>query len=219
MRNRKRGGLVLRDTLVFAMLGTIMFLSKLVMEGLPNVHLIGVLTVVYTAVYRSRALYPVYVFVFLTGLYGGFNLWWIPYLYLWPVLWGAAMLVPRRFPIWAQTICYMAVCAAHGFLYGTLYAPAQAIMFGFTFKQTIAWIVAGLPWDAVHGFGNLALSVLIMPLVLVMRKLDKVGRAKDPLPSAAPQTIPKTGTLPEGKKAEDGKPTDTEAPLPPRADE
>ena len=85
-RWKSKRGLAIREVVIFAMLGTVMFVSKLLMEGLPNMHLIGVLTVVYTLVYRWKALCPLYVFVFLTGLYGGFNLWWLPYLYIWAVL-------------------------------------------------------------------------------------------------------------------------------------
>ena len=67
-----------RKMVVFAMLGTLMFVSKIAMEFLPNVHLLGALTMVYTIVYRKQALIPIYVYVFLNGLYAGFNLWWVP---------------------------------------------------------------------------------------------------------------------------------------------
>ena len=70
------------------MLGTIMFVSKIVMEALPNIHLLGTLTMTYTVVYRKKALIPLYVYVFLNGLYAGFSLWWVPYLYIWTILWG-----------------------------------------------------------------------------------------------------------------------------------
>ena len=172
-RWKSKRGLAIREVVIFAMLGTDMFVSKLLMEGLPNMHLIGVLTVVYTLVYRWKALCPLYVFVFLTGLYGGFNLWWLPYLYIWAVLWGATMLLPRRMPAWLAPVVYALVCSAHGFLYGTLYAPAQALMFGLSFQQMIAWILAGLPWDAIHGVSNLCLGVLICPLTLLLRKVDR----------------------------------------------
>ncbi len=85
---------------VFAMLGALMFVSKLVMEWAPNIHFLGMLTMTYTIVYRWKALIPIYVYVFLNGAYAGFNIWWVPYLYLWTVLWGVTMLLPRRMPAW-----------------------------------------------------------------------------------------------------------------------
>ena len=79
--------LTVRETAIFAMLGTLMYASKMIMEIAPNIHLIGVFTIAFTVVYRKKALYPVYIFVLLTGLFSGFASWWIPYLYIWTVLW------------------------------------------------------------------------------------------------------------------------------------
>lgn len=158
---------------VFAMLGTLMFCSKLLMEFLPNVHLLGALTMVYTLVFRKKALIPLYINIFLVGLYGGFNLWWLPYLYIWTVLWGVTMLLPRNMKKKTACVVYPVVCSLHGFAYGTLYAPAQALMFGLSFRQMLAWIAAGLAFDAIHGLGNLAVGLLIVPLTELLNKLKK----------------------------------------------
>ena len=65
-----------------------MYASKVVMEVAPNVHLLGVFTMAFTIVYRKKALYPIYTYVLLNGIFTGFATWWIPYLYLWTILWG-----------------------------------------------------------------------------------------------------------------------------------
>ena len=165
-----------KELVLFAMLGTMMFLSKLLMEFLPNVHLIGVMTVVLTVVYRQKALYPLYVFIVLTGVYGGFGTWWIPYWYIWAILWGAVMLLPKNMPKAVQPVVYALVCGAHGFLYGTLYAPAQALLFGLDFNGMIAWIIAGLPFDMIHGVSNLLCGTLICPLIMLLRKINRFVR-------------------------------------------
>ena len=162
--------LTVKEMTLFGMLGAVMYCSKIFMEFLPNIHLLGVFTIAFTIVYRKKALYPIYVYILLNGLFAGFNMWWIPYLYLWTILWGVTMLLPKNTP----RFVYILVCGAHGFLYGTLYAPAQAIMFGLSFKGMIAWIVAGLPYDCVHGIGNLCVGILIAPIVMLLRKLDRV---------------------------------------------
>ena len=87
-----------RDLCVFAMLGTILFLSKVLMAWAPNIHFVGMLTMTYTLVYRRRALIPLSVYIILTGVYAGFNVWWVPYLYIWTILWGITMLLPRNIP-------------------------------------------------------------------------------------------------------------------------
>ena len=105
---------------IFAMLATIMFCSKLVMEFLPNVHLLGALTMVYTVVYRTKALIPIYLYVILNGLYAGFSLWWAPYLYIWTILWGVTMLLPKHMPKKIACVVYPLVCCFHGLAFGTL---------------------------------------------------------------------------------------------------
>lgn len=161
--------LTVREVTTFAMLGGLMYASKLVMEFAPNIHLLGVFTIAFTVVYRKKALYPIYTYVLLNGMFCGFAAWWIPYLYLWTVLWGVVMVLPGNMPKKVQTIVYMIVCALHGFLFGTLYAPAQAILYGLDLKGMAAWIVAGLPWDFVHGVSNFFCGILVMPIVSVLR--------------------------------------------------
>ena len=46
-------------------------------------------------------------------------------------------------------------------------------MMHLSFKATLAWIVAGLPWDLVHGIGNLAVGLLILPLSELLKKLNR----------------------------------------------
>ena len=155
------------------MFGTLMFCSKILMEALPNIHLVGMFIVLFTVVFRGKALIPIYIYVVLVGVYGGFSPWWVPNLYVWTVLWGVTMLLPRNMPKKVAAVVYPIVCALHGLLYGVLYAPAQALLFGLTFKGTLAWIVAGLPFDAMHGVGNLLSGVLILPLSELLKKALK----------------------------------------------
>lgn len=169
----KNGKLTIREMAVFAMLGALMYASKMIMEVTPNVHLLGVFTIAFTVVYRKKALYPIYTYVLLNGIFCGFATWWIPYLYLWAVLWGATMLLPKRIPEKIRPLVYMLLCAAHGFLFGTLYAPAQALLYGLSFQKMVAWIISGLPWDFVHGVSNFFCGILIVPIVKILTFLEK----------------------------------------------
>lgn len=158
------------------MLGALMYVSKLIMEIAPNIHLLGVFTVAFTVVYRQKALYPISVYVILNGIFCGFATWWIPYLYIWTILWGAVMLLPRKMPGKVRPFVYMAVCSAHGFLFGTLYAPAQALLFGLSFDKMLAWIAAGLPMDCIHGISNFLCGTLIMPIITALQMAEKAMR-------------------------------------------
>ena len=161
------------ETALFAMLGALMYASKVAMAALPNIHLIGMFIMAFTLVFRKKALIPLYLYVFLEGLFGGFTTWWIPYLYVWAALWGVTMLLPRQMPNPVACVVYPLVCALHGLAFGTLFAPAQALFFHLDFEQTIAWIVAGLPFDVTHAVGNLVAGLLILPLSELLKKLLK----------------------------------------------
>ncbi len=165
--------LTIKEIAIFGMLGAVMYASKIIMELVPNVHLIGVFTVAFTVVYRKKALYPIYTYVILNGVFCGFATWWIPYLYVWTVLWAAVMLLPKEMPKKIRPFVYMAVCAAHGFLFGMLYAPVQAILYGLSFEKMVAWIIAGLPWDCIHGISNFLCGVLIVPIISTLRLAEK----------------------------------------------
>ena len=158
---------------LFSMFGAMMFISKIVMEFLPNIHLLGMFTILLTIVYRQKALIPIYIYVFLNGVFSGFNMWWVPYLYIWTVLWALTMLVPQKTPAYLQVIIFPLLCALHGLCFGLLYAPAQMVMFSLTFKQAFAWFIAGLPFDVVHCIGNFLVGLLIYPLSLVLKKLHR----------------------------------------------
>lgn len=168
--------LSVREIALFGMLGALMYASKVIMEIAPNIHLLGTLTMAYTLVYRKKALYPIYVYVFLNGLLAGFSMWWIPYLYLWTILWGVTMLLSKKMPKKLQPIIYMVVCSLHGFSFGILYAPAQAIMFHLDLKGMLTWIATGFPWDILHGVSNFFCGMLIVPIVTVLRRIEVAGQ-------------------------------------------
>ena len=76
-QGRKR--LPVRELVVFALLGVLMAISDLLMEGLPNIHVVGLFIAAITVVFRTKALFPIYTYVFLIGAASGFGLWWLSY--------------------------------------------------------------------------------------------------------------------------------------------
>lgn len=173
MKAENKKYLSVREICIFGILGALMFVSKIVMEALPNIHLLGMLTMTYTIVFRKKALIPIYTYVLLNGLFAGFSAWWVPYLYIWTVLWGITMLLPKNMPKVIACMVYPIVCALHGLFFGALYAPVQALMFGFTFEQTLTWIATGFTFDIIHTFGNFTVGLLIFPVSESLKKLTK----------------------------------------------
>lgn len=155
---------------IFAMFGAIMFISKLIMEFLPNIHPLGLFITVLTLLYRAKALIPIYIYVFLNGLYAGFATWWVPYTYIWLVLWLLIMIIPKNASnkmIFTLSLVFNAI---FGLSFGLLYMPFQAFAFGLNFQGAISWFIAGLPFDIIHMCGNIALSFLVLPLYKVLKK-------------------------------------------------
>ena len=178
MNSEQKSKINPKEIAVFGMLGALMYASKVILDALPNIHLIGVFIVTITIVYRRKALYPIYIFVFLTGLLNGFGTWWVPYLYIWAVLWVAVLLLPKRLEQKKYApLIYAVVCSLHGFLYGVLYAPFQAIVYNLTLEGTLTWIATGLPFDAIHGVSNFVCGIiLIVPLTKLLKTAEKLTR-------------------------------------------
>ena len=173
MAKQNKRHLSIQEICLFGILGALMFVSKIVMEGLPNIHLLGMLTITYTIVFRKKALIPIYTYVLLNGLFAGFSPWWLPYLYIWTILWGISMLLPKNMPKVCAYVIYPLICSLHGLCFGALYAPVQAIMYGFDFEQTLAWIAAGFTFDIIHMVGNFAVGLLVFPASQALSRLVK----------------------------------------------
>ena len=166
----------LAQLILFAIYGSIIFASKIVLEVLPNVHTVTLFIVCFSFVYGFKALIPTYIYVFLVGFYYGFPMWWLPYIYLWPVQCLVANLVPKKIKYRTGMIVFPVLCGLLGITYGTLYAPAQAIMFKLSFESTLTWIATGFPFDIIHGVSNFFMGLLVMPLAGLIKKLHELTK-------------------------------------------
>jgi energy-coupling factor transport system substrate-specific component len=154
-----------------------MFASRIALQAIPGVQFLGLFIASITVAYRKRALIPLYVYVLLEFMFAGFATWLIPYTYIWLPLWAMFMLAGgKALPKKVKVPLYMVLCGLFGLAFGTLYAPVQAVLFGMNFRATVAWIIAGLPVDAVHAANNFVMGSLILPLSEMLKRLD--GRNK-----------------------------------------
>ena len=172
----KRRSKLLFELILMTVFGTLMFAAKIAMAVLPNVHLIGMFIMVFTIVFRSRALISVYVYVLLEGFVYGFGMWWMSYLYVWAILWGVTMLIPRSLPKGVMAVICPIVCALHGLSFGALCAPVEAIAYNFGFDGMLTYIAMGFPFDVSHAIGNFCFGLLIVPLSMMLQKLKKNSR-------------------------------------------
>gem|GEM_PF-3141462 len=101
-----------------ALMAGLMYTTQLALSFIPNVHLTAVLIVLTSIFFGWKAMCAVLIYVVLEGLTYGFGVWWISYLYAWPLLCTAAVLLRKNTSpaLWAVT------AGAHGLLFGALCA-------------------------------------------------------------------------------------------------
>ncbi len=162
----------IREMAVFSMLGALAFCSKLLMEFAPNIHFLGMFTMLFAVTYRKKGLIPLCVaLVLIAVFYGG--IWWIPYWYIFPLQFAVTLLLPKNMPKKVAVPVYMAVSGLFGLAFGALYAPFEALVRGFNLQATLTWIAFGFPYDILHAIGNAGAAIFLLPLSELLRKLEK----------------------------------------------
>ena len=68
------------------------------------------------------------------------------------------------------TACII-ICGLHGFAFGILGAPSEAIIRGFSLEATKTYILMGLPFDFIHGISNMIVATLVVPLYIPLKKV------------------------------------------------
>lgn len=140
--------------------------AKMALSFLPNVELVTLLIVLYALCFGWRSFYAVVVFVIIEGCLYGFGLWWVSYLYIWPLLAGLTLLFKKVESVWFFSI----FTGAFGLCFGALCAIPQFFIGGA--NAAFVWWVAGIPYDLIHCVSNAVLTlVLFHPLRHVLRRL------------------------------------------------
>lgn len=169
--------LSIEDIALTGVMAAVIEVCKAAMIFLPNIELTSFWVIMFTLLFRWRILFVIPVFILAEGAIYGFGLWWIMYLYTWPLLALAVWFCRKQKSVWFWSflsamfgflfgfLCalpYAAIGAADGGLRGGLYA-------GFT------WWVAGIPFDITHGIGNFVLmAVLYHPIHLAMTRIREI---------------------------------------------
>ena len=160
--------LTLRQIALFGVFGALTFGAKVAMSGLPNIEPVSLMVMLFAVVFGWKGLYPVYLYVLMEVMLYGINLWNINYLYIWAVLFVAALAMRRlKNPLW-----WAVLSGVFGIAFGLLCSPVYMAIGGFDYG--IRWWLSGLPFDIPHAVGNFAIAlVLFPPLRQLLTKLYK----------------------------------------------
>lgn len=157
------------EIVLLGMLGAIACVCQVSLSFLPNIEVVSILFIVYTRTFGKKALFPIYVFVLLEGIFWGFGSWWIMYLYIWTILWGISMIFRRN----DSSISWAVINGAYGLCFGALCSITQGILFGI--GSGFAYFISGIPFDIVHCIGNFFTALfLYKPLTILLSKVRKM---------------------------------------------
>lgn len=152
--------LTVREMAVLGMLGALMFALKAAMMALPNIHPVAVFVIAGTIYFGWRMMYAVAVYVMLEGLVYGFGIWWISYLYIWPLLVCIAMFLRKN----GSRLFWAAVAAVFGLCFGALCALPYLLTGGW--PAAFSYWVSGIPFDIAHCIGNFAATFALLPALM-----------------------------------------------------
>ncbi len=156
----------LRQIALFGVLGALTFGAKVAMSGLPNIEPVSLMIMLFAVVFGWKGLYPMYLYILMEVMLYGINLWNINYLYIWTVLFGAAIFMRRlKNPIW-----WALLSGTFGMVFGLLCSPVYMAIGGFDYG--IRWWLTGLAFDVPHAIGNFTIAlVLFAPLRRLLTRL------------------------------------------------
>ena len=160
--------ITVQDIALVGMMIATIEVAKNALAFLPNVELVTLLFILYTLTFGWKVLMVVPAFILLEGCIYGFGLWWVMYLYVWPLLVLLTWLFRREESVWfwcvlsgAFGLCFGALCAIPYYIGGGIAA-------GFS------WWVSGIPYDILHCISNFVLCmVLFKPLRKVLKKISQ----------------------------------------------
>ena len=157
-----------RELVLFALLGAVMFAGKMAMAGLPNIEPVSLLVILFALVFGRKALWSIYLYVALECVVWGLNTWSISYLYVWLMLY----LVTRLLRGMDSPLGWAVVSGAFGLVFGLLCTPVQLCVGGWAYA--VSWWISGIPFDLSHCGGNFAMALLLYrPCRRVLEELVK----------------------------------------------
>ena len=158
----------IRYITVTAMLAVIMYVSQIAIAAIPNIELVSLLVIVYTAVLGIKSFPIIGVFIIIEGLTYGFGLWWMCYTYIWFILAIITLLLRGM----KSSVGWAFVSGVYGLFFGLL----CSIVYFFTggASAMFAFWIGGIKFDIAHCIGNFVIALLLFkPLYYLLDKLYK----------------------------------------------
>lgn len=128
---------------------------KMVMQGLPNIEVTSFFVILFTLVLGNKMLLVVPAFTLIEGCVYGFGVWWVMYLYAWPLLALITWFIRKK----DSVMLYSIVSGLFGLFFGALCSIPYLFIGGPS--MMFSWWIAGIPFDLIHGASNFAIMFLL----------------------------------------------------------
>lgn len=157
-----------KDIALIGLLSAILLVSQIALAFLPNIEIVSLLVIAYALVFKKKVFFIIYVFAILEGLFYGFGIWWIMYLYVWTIL----ALLTLCFQNNKSHMFWCLLSALFGLFFGALCSIPYFFIGGWS--MGIAFWISGIPFDIVHCIGNFFIVLTLWkPILAVLKYLDR----------------------------------------------
>jgi energy-coupling factor transport system substrate-specific component len=149
--------LTTREIAVMGLMIAVLEASVHAMAAIPNVEPVTLLLMLYTLFLGKKIVFVIAAYLLLEGCFYGFGLWWIMYLYIWPLLAFLTYQLRRQRSVWVFAI----LAGLFGLFFGALCSIPYLFMGGIS--SAFAWWVSGIPFDLIHCASNFVLCLTLVP--------------------------------------------------------
>ena len=166
MQTNQTARLTILEITRMGILTALLEVSVHAMAPLPNVEPVTLLVILYTLLLGKKVAYILAAYLLFEGFVYGFGLWWVSYIYVWPLLAILTFLFRKHTSPWFWSI----LSGAFGLCFGMLFSIPYLFIGGPAAAFT--WWTAGIPYDLIHCGANFVLClVLFTPLNRLFKKL------------------------------------------------
>ncbi len=173
----KKKKLAIKDITLIGMMVAVIEVCKVALAWAPNIELTSFLLIMFTLFFGWKIVFVVPVFILIEGAMYGIQMWWIMYLYAWPLLVFITWLFRKQESMWFWCALSSTFGFAFGFLcsfpYVVVGAAGGGILNGLYAGFT--WWVAGIPFDMIHGVANFVIMMILYhPIRMVLKEAQKI---------------------------------------------
>ncbi len=163
----KKGIDFAKDAAIAGLMTALLTSGKMALAFIPNVEIVSFMIIMFSVYLGRKTILSVFAFVLIEGLLYGFGFWWIGYLYTWPLLCLVSCAVRKKASHFVLTVISTLFGLLFGFLSSFAYIFAGTANPGIGYA--LSWWIAGIPFDLIHGAGNLAvMACLYVPVSRVL---------------------------------------------------